>query len=62
MKFVDYFLLTGIAVFLIAVYMANSAGKGALGFTLTICATVYGILYGMRLGGRQYKKNQENKE
>ena len=62
MKFADYFLLIGIAVFLIAVYMANSAGKVELGLTLTLCATVYGILYGIRLGGKQYKKNQENKE
>ena len=62
MKFVDVFFLIGIIVFLIAVYCANSAGKVELGFTLTICATVYGILYGIRLGGKQYKKNQENKE
>ena len=61
MKLVDYFLLIGIAAFLIAAYIAISAGKAELGFPLTLCSTVYGILYGIRLGGRQYKKNLENK-
>jgi hypothetical protein len=61
MKALDYFLLIGIAVFLIAAYSATSAGKAELGFTLTLCATVYGILYGIRVGGRIHKKNLENK-
>ena len=59
MKVLDFFFLIGIAFFLIFAYHANSAGKAELGSALTLCATAFAVIYGVRIGGRIRKQNSK---
>ena len=58
MKALDYFLLICVIAFLVISYFVENAELKAL---VTFGATACGAVLGGRWGGRQYKKNQENK-
>ncbi len=61
MKVLDYVLLIGAIALLVAAYFVSSAGNAEIASILTLGATLCGCLFGGRLGGRQFKKNKENK-
>ncbi|MCR5270189.1 MAG: hypothetical protein K6D91_04125 [Prevotella sp.] len=61
MKALDCFLIVCVIVLLGVAYYVNTVGNAELAVLINFCAIVCGVAFGSRLGGRQYKKNQENK-
>ena len=61
MKALDYFLLLCTIALLGVSYFLNTKGNFGLAAIVNLCAFVCGGVLGSRIGGRIYKKNQENK-
>ena len=62
MKALDYFLLFCTIALLGVSYFLNTKGNFELAALVNFCAYACGVVFGSRVGGRIYKKNQENKE
>ena len=62
MKALDYFLLICAIALLGVAYYLTTTGNIKLAALVNFCALVLGGVSGSRIGGRIYKKNQENKE
>ncbi len=58
MKILDIFLiLATIALLVISYFIVNAELKTLV----SLCATIFGAMFGARWGGRIHKKNLENK-
>jgi hypothetical protein len=62
MKALDYFLLICAITLLGVAYYLTTTGNIKFAALVNFCAFVLGGVSGSRIGGRIYKKNQENKE
>ena len=61
MKALDYFLLVCAIVLLCVAFYLATQDQFRTAAIVNICAYVCGVVSGTRIGGRIYKKNQENK-
>ena len=61
MKVLDILLIVAAIALLVAGYYAYRSSQAELGAIVNLCACMCGGVFGARWGGRQYKKNQENK-
>ena len=61
MKALDYFLMICAIALLGVAYYLTTTGNIKLATLVNFCAFVLGSVSGARIGGRIYKKNQENK-
>jgi len=61
MKVLDYFLILCVSALLGVAYFFHTNGDFKLAAIANFCAFVCGAAVGARVGGRIYKKNQENK-
>ena len=61
MKVLDYLLIICAFILLGIAYFLNTEGNTELAGLVNFCAIMCGVVFGSRIGGRQYKKNQENK-
>ena len=61
MKVLDILLIVAAIALLVASYFVYRSGQAEFGAMVTLCACLCGGVLGARWGGRQYKKNQENK-
>ncbi|MBQ7426114.1 MAG: hypothetical protein IJV20_02545 [Prevotella sp.] len=62
MKALEYFLLFCAIVLLAVSYYLSTEGNFKVAALVNFCALICGSVAGTRIGGRIYKKNQENKE
>ena len=60
MKALDYFLFICAIALLGISYFLNTKGNYELAALVNFCAYACGFVFGSRVGGRIYKKNQEN--
>ncbi|MBR6978378.1 MAG: hypothetical protein IKH88_00920 [Prevotella sp.] len=61
MKTIDILLIVVAIALLVASYYVYRSGNAELGAIVSFGACLCGAAFGARWGGRQYKKNQENK-
>ncbi len=62
MKALDYFLILCTIILLGISYYMMTIDQNEVAALVNLCAYACGIPVGVRIGGRIYKKNQENKE
>ena len=62
MKALEYFLLFCAIVLLAVSYYLSTEGNFKVAALVNFYAFICGTVAGTRIGGRIYKKNQENKE
>ena len=62
MKVLDYFLFICAIALLGVAYYITTTGNFKLAALVNFCAYICGTVAGIRIGGRIYKKNHENKE